>query len=225
LRAIRSDAFPDGRLPPEAELAESLGVSRTTVRAALQSLAADGLISRRRRLGTFVNAHLLGRSMRLNRLVPFTHLIRQVGREPSVDPQIARRGVAGDEVAEALGIGAGAPCLVVDRLLRADGAPVIAVTDVVPAEQVTVDLAALPEAESTFEFLAAIGLGPVDYAASEFIPRVATRTAPRGLDLAAGTAYIELLETHFTRDHERIAVSRVTVDDAVVRLSLLRRDL
>jgi GntR family transcriptional regulator len=225
LRAIRSDAFPDGRLPPEAELAESLGVSRTTVRAALQSLAADGLISRRRRLGTFVNAHLLGRSMRLNRLVPFTQLIRQVGREPSVDPQTARRDVAGDEVADALGIDPDTPCLVVDRLLRADGAPVIAVTDVVPADQLAVDLTALPEAESTFEFLAATGIGPVDYATSELIPRVATRTAPHGLDLAVGTAYIELLETHFTRDHERIAVSRVSVDDAVVRLSLLRRDL
>jgi GntR family transcriptional regulator len=163
--------------------------------------------------------------MRLNRLVPFTQLIRQVGREPSVDPQIVRRDVAGDEVADALGIGPDAPCLVVDRLLRADGAPVIAVTDVVPADGVALDLAALPEAESTFEFLAAIGLGPVDYAASEFVPRVATPTEPRGLDLAPGTAYIELLETHFTRDHERIAVSRVSVDDAVVRLSLLRRDL
>jgi GntR family transcriptional regulator len=212
-------------LPPEAALAESLGVSRTTIRAALQSLAADGLISRRRRLGTFVNAHLLGRSMRLNRLVPFTQLIRQVGREPSVDPQTARRDVAGDEVAEALGIDPDTPCVIVDRLLRADGAPVIAVTDVVPADQLAVDLASLPEAESTFEFLAATGIGPVDYATSEFIPRVATRTAPQGLDIAPGTAYIELLETHFTRDHERIAVSRVSVDDVVVRLSLLRRDL
>ncbi len=52
LAAIRGDAFAQGRLPPEADLAEQLGVSRATLRAALQSLEADGLISRRRRHGT-----------------------------------------------------------------------------------------------------------------------------------------------------------------------------
>ena len=36
-----------------------LGVSRTTVRAALQSLADDGIVSRRRRHGTVVNRHVL----------------------------------------------------------------------------------------------------------------------------------------------------------------------
>ena len=119
LAAIRADAFADGRLPPEAELAEQLGVSRATLRAALQSLEADGLISRRRRHGTYVNGHLLRTSMRLNRLVPFTELIELCGHEPSVDVQRHRVEPARGEDAAALDVEPGVDCLVVERLLRA----------------------------------------------------------------------------------------------------------
>jgi GntR family transcriptional regulator len=47
------------RLPTEAQFARHFGVSLTTVRQALASLAADGLITRHRRRGTFVNPDAL----------------------------------------------------------------------------------------------------------------------------------------------------------------------
>ncbi len=219
LAAIRAEGFPQGRLPPEGDLASQLGVSRTTVRSALQSLASDGLVSRRRRHGTYVNTHLLRASMRLNRLVPFTRLIEQCGYVPSVDPQLHALRAA-DADAEVLHVAPETPCLVVKRLLRASGEPVITVADVVP--DLGVDVV---DAESTFAFLAANGRGPVDYVTCEFIPRLAGEDTPAGLRIAPGRPYIELLETHFSRDHELIAISRVAVDDSLVRLSLLRRDL
>src|SRR5215210_7507869 len=116
LRAIHSDAFPAGKLPPEADLAVQLGVSRTTVRGALQSLADDGIVSRRRRHGTVVNRHLLRSSMPLNRLVSFRALVEQCGYAASVDPQIHRVGGADDEAAEALDLPPGTACLIVERL-------------------------------------------------------------------------------------------------------------
>ena len=45
------------RLPPERELARSLGVSRMTVRQALGSLARRGLVDRGVGRGTFVRDH------------------------------------------------------------------------------------------------------------------------------------------------------------------------
>jgi GntR family transcriptional regulator, transcriptional repressor for pyruvate dehydrogenase complex len=50
LRRLR----PGDRLPTERELALELGVSRPSVRSALQSLAAMGVLSARRRAGTFI---------------------------------------------------------------------------------------------------------------------------------------------------------------------------
>ncbi len=46
--------FPDGRLPPERELAQSLGVSRNLLREAIVTLEALGLLEIRERQGAFV---------------------------------------------------------------------------------------------------------------------------------------------------------------------------
>lgn len=47
-------AGPDGRLPTERELCETLGVGRRAVRRALEALEAEGLVWRRQGKGTFV---------------------------------------------------------------------------------------------------------------------------------------------------------------------------
>lgn len=54
-RLIESGDLKAGdKLPPERELAGTIGVSRPTVRAGLQSLAAVGVVDSRRGAGTFV---------------------------------------------------------------------------------------------------------------------------------------------------------------------------
>jgi multiple sugar transport system substrate-binding protein len=59
---ILSGAYgTDGRLPTEQELCERFGLSRTPVTHALTDLAAEGVVVRRRRHGTFVNPHWLTR--------------------------------------------------------------------------------------------------------------------------------------------------------------------
>ena len=55
LDKIKNGTYPIGEtIPSELELAESYGVSRATVRQALQILAADGYVEKRRRRGTIV---------------------------------------------------------------------------------------------------------------------------------------------------------------------------
>ena len=55
-RAIQEGVFPGDRLPTTVELAEQLGVSRETVRLALDALQHEGVLVKHRRRGTFVNA-------------------------------------------------------------------------------------------------------------------------------------------------------------------------
>ncbi len=199
-------------------------MSRTTLRGALHTLEADGLISRRRGRGTFVNSHLLRATMRLNRLVPFTTLIAQCGHRPSVGPQTHRLDAVPAEFAAALAVEPGSPCLHVRRLLRAGADPVMAVCDIVPVDRLAVAVHEVRAADTTFAFFDLNCQARIDYATSEIVPRVSGQEVPAGLELAPGEPYIELVETLFSRDHAPLGVSRVGVNDRLVRLSLLRRD-
>lgn len=200
-------------------------MSRATLRGALQSLEADGLISRRRRHGTHVNDRVVRSAMRLERLVPFTEMIEQSGLTPSVDHQTQTVTGATPGEAEGLGIEPDAPCLTARRVLRGGGRPAILVEDVVSVERLPVEPGEVRHGDSTFAFLLANGMPPVSYATSEFRPMAATDGRPQGLEIEPSTPYIELLEVHFNSEHEPIALSRVSVDDAVMRLSMLRRPL
>lgn len=69
--AVAAGTYPlGGRLPSERNLARTFGVSRTTVRTAIQMLAARGTLDVRDRSGTFVQRPSLGRiSQALSHLI------------------------------------------------------------------------------------------------------------------------------------------------------------
>lgn len=85
MQLIRSmDLTRDNKLPREEILAEQLGVSRTTIRQALNNLASDGVISRRQGKGTFVNVEAMGVRVTFSPCMELMQAIRNSGYEPSV---------------------------------------------------------------------------------------------------------------------------------------------
>ncbi len=222
---MRAGVFSSGRLPTEADLARELGVSRTTVRAALQTLAEDGIVSRRRRHGTVVNEHMLHGSLPLNRLLSFRELVEQSGYVASVDPLVRRQEVPPEGVAAALAVASDEQCLVIERLLRADGVPAITVSDVLPLRWLLMAPEAVPDTDTTFGLIAASTNARVDHSVVEVLPRVATDDAPAHLDLPPGTAYAELREVLFSPLQEPVAFSRIAVDCRRVPLTLVRREV
>lgn len=222
---MRAGVFPSGRLPPEADLARELGVSRTTVRAALHTLAEDGIVSRRRRHGTVVNEHMLHGSLPLNRLLSFRELVEQSGYVASVDPLVRRLEVPPEAVAAALRLASEEECLVIERLLRADGIPAISVCDVLPLRWLLMAPDAVPDTDTTFSLISASTNARVDHSVVEILPRVATDDAPVHLDLPVGTAYAELREVIFSALQEPVAFSAIAVDCRRVPLTLVRREV
>ncbi len=72
------------KLPSEESLAKIIGVSRVTIRKALDDLAAEGIVFRRQGKGTFVNVDSLNIKVKFNPAMEFSQMIRKCGYEPSV---------------------------------------------------------------------------------------------------------------------------------------------
>ena len=108
---IVNDEFEDGRIPPEATLAEDLGVSRTTIRDALGKLEHEGAIYRKQGAG-----HLCQRAQGLQIKIPARGdlVVRAGARGPRLhavceDPH--RRDPARErDTAEALGLATATRC-------------------------------------------------------------------------------------------------------------------
>ena len=91
-KAIEDSRFPGGRLPTLVELADQLRVSRETVRLALDSLQREGLITKRRRRGTFVNSDSVPAVLKAPRLKVLGYLLEEYDYD-GVDAEIVARPV------------------------------------------------------------------------------------------------------------------------------------
>ncbi len=79
LRQHVSAQEPGGQMPTEEELVEMFGVSRSTVRKAIQRLVDESVLMRRQGMGTFVSQPIPKIVHSLDRLAPFMETFRQLG--------------------------------------------------------------------------------------------------------------------------------------------------
>ena len=115
-----------GALPSEAELGEEHGVSRVTVRRALELLRDEGLVASRRGSGWFVVSDPVRQP--LGRVTTIEAALEAAGARP--ERRVLEFGFepAAPEIAKALGLPADAEVLRVARLNLADGEPFALVT-------------------------------------------------------------------------------------------------
>ena len=222
MHSILERRFEDSRLPPENELADMLGVSRTTVRSALQSLEQHGVLTRSPRRGTQVHDRLSPSMVALQRLIGFTRLLEEQGYavETVTTPTIIN--AVPDVVASALGTAGGAPVYEISRLFFASGQPAIWAID-----YISCDLFAEPPtdeqlAQPPFEMGDLLVGGPVDHAVVELVPCMATEDVVKQLALKPPAAYLLLEETHYSIAGVVLGFSLIHVNDRFVRFRLYR---
>jgi DNA-binding GntR family transcriptional regulator len=127
---IEAGDLPVGaRIQSEVTLAARLGISRPTMRRAMQHLVDRGLIVRTPGAGTEVVMPQFRRSMELTGLY---ENLAEAGRTPSTEVLSLSVIPAPDEVALALGISPRAQVTCMDRLRYADGEPLALLHNLVP---------------------------------------------------------------------------------------------
>ncbi|NPD17452.1 phosphonate metabolism transcriptional regulator PhnF [Xinfangfangia sp. D13-10-4-6] len=121
---------PGDQLPPESQLARNHGVSRFTVRQALASLEAAGVVLIEQGRGTFVRNRVIAFS--LDSRTRLSANLTMLGL-PGARRLISAETVPADgETARTLGLAPGGDCVQVRLLIEIEGRPVGLVSDHFP---------------------------------------------------------------------------------------------
>jgi GntR family transcriptional regulator len=128
--AIEGGQLPPGsRLENEIQLADNLGLSRPTMRRAMEYLVDKGLIIRRRGVGTTIVQPKVRRPLQLTSLYDD---LASAGQEPTSTVLSLGIAPAPKEPAEALGVAPATPVHTIVRLRSAAGLPIARMANYLP---------------------------------------------------------------------------------------------
>jgi GntR family transcriptional regulator len=203
------------RLPPEQEIAGMLGISRGTLRTALQRLEDTGEIVRRQGSGTFVGRIALPRQLDepLERLEPYSSIAKRRGVSLAATRMRIEQRAVGREVGELLALDPATQATTIFRVLLADGNPAAVMFDVVhPSVELptTARLQRRLEAgQMVLDVLIELGVA-VAFARTRVMPCLITPREQVGKALGAKRtiAALELEEVIYAGGGDPVAYSR-----------------
>lgn len=205
-RIVTHKLAPGDRLPSEPELALSLGVSRSTLRAGIALLEEDGLVRRLHGSGTYV-AHRPGVRNDLSRNFSVSAMIAAMGVQPgSVDERCAAEH-APSHVAAALGVRAGTLVSALRRVRTADGRRVVDSTDWCRTDVISPEAICELEQGSIYAALAERGM-PVHQGIATMTPDVAMGEVAQRLGVPKGALLLTLFQVDSTADGIVVLVSQ-----------------
>jgi len=220
---VRSGNLVSGdRLENEVKIAEELGLSRPTVRAAFSYLVDKGLVLRRRGQGTVVTKGKVSRSVKLTSL--FDDLA-EAGKSPTTRVLHNEVVKASDLVKRALELPDDQFVIYLERLRFGDGEPIALMHNFIPTSLVTMSNEML-EQHGFYELLRAGGVFP-DHATQRISAKNSSTSEASLLDEPRGTALLTMERTtydvngrviefgqHVYRASRYALVSAVTIGEA-----------
>jgi GntR family transcriptional regulator len=200
---ISNGSLPPGtRLPSEDELIQEYAVSRTTIRAAIQSLVQRGLVEIRRGTGTFVTHPKI--TQELTELTGFVEDMQALGRHATakvIDQQVI---AANQIVARELALPQGAPVVRIQRVRLADGLPLSFDETYLPKEMGEKVMADNLETEPIFSLLEQKYSTPLVEAEYRLEAVGADATVAGALCVGVGSAIFLIERTSYSIEHRPV---------------------
>jgi GntR family transcriptional regulator len=208
LRRIRDgDAQAGSRLPSEDELVALHGVSRTTVRTAIQSLIARGMVEIRRGKGTFVTEPVI--TQELTALTGFVEDMHALGKKASATVLDRRLVAASETVARQLAVPRGASVARIQRVRLADGSPLSFDETYLPKELGEKVMADDLENQPIFTLLEQKYSTPLLEAEYRLAAVPSHGTVARALGVNAGSPIFLIERTTFSERHRPVDYERL----------------
>lgn len=192
-KAIMDETLPAGaRLENEVALGRRLGLSRPTIRRAIQELVDKGLLVRRRGVGTQVVHGRVTRNVELSSLYED---LENSGQKPETRILDCTVVPADDRAAAILDIAPGSPALHLRRLRLADGVPIAILDNTLPTEYSDLTEADLAT-HGLYQLLRSRGV-TMRVANQRIGAREATAKEADLLDIRRGSAVLTMSRTVF----------------------------
>lgn len=200
---IETQMTAHDQLPSERELCQHYGVSRTTVRLALQELETLGCIYRRHGKGTFVS-DLSVKSSNLAGAYSFTEAMKELGRLPKTVILEFRQIEATKKIAQALNIMLGEPVFKIKRLRLADAEPLMVERSYLPVKLfMNLDLPLL-ESKPLYDVFSQDYNQIVQFADEEFYASIVQKKDADLLRIADSAPVLHLIRSTYNHKNEII---------------------
>jgi DNA-binding GntR family transcriptional regulator len=210
-QAIESGELAAGtRLDGELALADLLGVSRPTLRRAIEYLVDRGYLVRRRAVGTRVVHPKVRRPVELTSLYDDLTASRKNPRTTVLSLETA---AATDRVAHALGLNDGDEVLAIERLRHADGRPLAIMRNWLPLGLVELDAERLGRS-GLYQLMRAAGIG-LHLASQTIGARGATAAEARLLEAHKGEPLLTMERITYNENGQSVELG-----DHIYRASL-----
>jgi GntR family transcriptional regulator len=151
LRSEYSQLEPHSPIPTELELMKRFGVSRITLRKAVDDLVVDGLLERHQGKGTFTSAPKL--THELNAITSWTEQLRALGYNPRTANRTCVEIAPPRRVAHALNLSASEKVVMLRRTRLVGDEPLSLMTNYIPSRLVPNIEQEAESAESLYELL------------------------------------------------------------------------
>ena len=172
-------------IPSERELSERYGLSRTTVRLALQELERLGLVVRQHGRGTF-----------------FTEQMRAMGRDPETTILEFCEMEADKNLAEHMGLRIGDRIFKLKRLRSADNMPMMVERSYLPVRQFLSLKRPLLERKPLYDVIEQDFQQKIRVAEEEFYASIARPTDAHLLGIVEGSPVLDLVRTTYNESNE-----------------------
>ena len=198
---IEHEYRPGDMLPSERELSKYYGLSRTTVRLALQELERLGLVVRQHGRGTFV-ADRSVQTTNLSQTYSFTEQMRELGRKPATTILEFSEIESDKNLAGSLGVRIGDKLFKIKRLRSADGVPMMVERTYLPVRKFMSLKRPMLEHESLYHVIEQDFHEKIRVAEEEFFASIARPADAHLLDISEGSPVLDLVRTTYNSSNE-----------------------
>lgn len=200
---IEHEYRPGDLLPSERELSKYYGLSRTTVRLALQELERLGLVVRQHGRGTFV-ADRSVQATNLSQTYSFTDQMREMGRDPSTTILEFAEIDADKNLAEKMRVRMGDKLFKIERLRCADGMPMMVERTYMPVRKFMSLKRPMLEHASLYTVIEQVFHEKIRVAEEEFFASIARPADAHLLGIGEGAPVLDLVRTTYDVGNEII---------------------